>query len=304
MQTSGACGRIDLSDSLGLAGVFQRNEVLQASNEYRAEIQENLKTALRDEMKMRPNLIDATLQRTMTARDMCRAPSEFWEIFVLNRIRSEDCHLFLARHFSNGFRMPDGTDMRGLALSTRYSIRQFCSATRLCACQGTRLEVFPERVGSPCVLDPSTVTRTLVFKQNEHTTHDTRHTTHDTHDTHTHPVQVLDSDPALLSARRLQLSLCFEGKTAHLVGVQESRCRKTSVRTFRGCTILASAETPLGQCGCELWVFSNVATIKDLCLLFADPRRLMVTLPLHGSTSLATVLHAPDRHHGEDVIYV
>ena len=31
-------------------------------------------------------------------------------------------------------------------------------------------------------------------------------------------------------------------------------------------------------------------------------RRLLVTLPLHGCTSLATVLHAPDRHHGEDAI--
>ena len=28
----------------------------------------------------------------------------------------------------------------------------------------------------------------------------------------------------------------------------------------------------------------------------------MVTLPLHSSTSLATVLHAPDTHHGEDAI--
>ena len=61
---------------------------------------------------------------------------------------------------------------------------------------------------------------------------------------------------------------------------------------------------PLGQGGCELWVSSDVAKIKDFCLLHADPRRLMVTLPLHGSTSLATVLHAPDRHHGEDAISV
>ena len=38
-----------------------------------------------------------------------------------------------------------------------------------------------------------------------------------------HPAQVPDSDPSLFSARRLQLSLCFEGKMAHLVGVQESR---------------------------------------------------------------------------------
>ena len=36
-----------------------------------------------------------------------------------------------------------------------------------------------------------------------------------------------DSDPSLFSARRLQLSLCFESKMAHLVGVQESRCRET-----------------------------------------------------------------------------
>ena len=104
------------------------------------------------------------------------------------------------------------------------------------------------------------------------------------------------------SARRLQLSLCFESKMAHLVGVQESRCRGTSIRSFRGYTVLSSAATPLGQGGCELWVSSDVAKIKDFCLLHADPRRLMVTFPLHGSTSLATVLHAPDRHHGEDAI--
>ena len=30
----------------------------------------------------------------------------------------------------------------------------------------------------------------------------------------------------------------------------------------------------------------------------------MVTLPLYGGTSLAIVLHAPDRHHGEDAISV
>ena len=119
-----------------------------------------------------------------------------------------------------------------------------------------------------------------------------------------HPAQAPDSDPSLFSGRRLQLSLCFEGKMAHLVGVQESRCRETSIRSFRGYTILSSAARPLGQCGCELWVSSNVATIKDLCLLHADPRKLMVTLPLHGSTSLATVVHAPDRHHVEDAISV
>ena len=114
-----------------------------------------------------------------------------------------------------------------------------------------------------------------------------------------HPAQVPDSDPSLFSARRLQLSLCFESKLAHLVGVQESRCRETSIWSFRGYTVLSSAATPLGQGGCELWVSSDVAKIKDFCLLHADPRRLMVTLPLHGCTSLATVLHAPDRHHGE-----
>ena len=75
-----------------------------------------------------------------------------------------------------------------------------------------------------------------------------------------HPAQVSDSDPSLFSAHRLQLSLCVEGKTAHLVGVQEW--------------------TALGQCGCELWVSSNIATAKALCLLHADPRRLMVTLHL------------------------
>ena len=44
---------------------------------------------------------------------------------------------------------------------------------------------------------------------------------------------------SLFSARRLQLSLCFESKMAHLVGVQESRCRDTSVRSFRGYTTLS-----------------------------------------------------------------
>ena len=58
-----------------------------------------------------------------------------------------------------------------------------------------------------------------------------------------HLAQVPDSDPDLFSARRLQLSLGFEGKMAHLVGVQESRCRETSVRSFRGYTILSSAAT-------------------------------------------------------------
>ena len=43
-----------------------------------------------------------------------------------------------------------------------------------------------------------------------------------------HPAQVPHSDPSLFSARRLQLSLCFESKMAHLVGVQESRSRETS----------------------------------------------------------------------------
>ena len=119
-----------------------------------------------------------------------------------------------------------------------------------------------------------------------------------------HPAQVSDSDPSLFSARRLQLSLCFESKMAHLVGVQESRCREMSIRSFRGYTVLSSAATSLGQGGCELWVSSYVAKIKDFCLLHADPRRLMVTLPLHGSTSLAAVLHALDRHHGEDAISV
>ena len=109
-------------------------------------------------------------------------------------------------------------------------------------------------------------------------------------------------EPSLFSARSLQLLLCFEGKMAHLVGVQESRCRETSIRSFRGYIILSSAATALGQCGCELWASSDIAMVKDLCLLHADPRRLMVTLPLHGSTSLAAVLHAPDRHHGEDAI--
>ena len=117
-----------------------------------------------------------------------------------------------------------------------------------------------------------------------------------------HPAQVSDSDPSPFSARRLQLSLCFESTMAHLVGVQESRCRETSIRSFRGYTFLSSAATPLGQGGCELWVSSDVAKMKNFCLLHADPRRLMVTFPLHGSTSLATVLHAPDKHHGEDAI--
>ena len=96
----------------------------------------------------------------------------------------------------------------------------------------------------------------------------------------------------------------FESKMAHLVSVQESRCRETSIRFFRGYTVLSSAATPLGQGGCELWVSSDAASLKDFCLLHADPRRLLVTLPLHGCTSLATVLHAPDRHHGEDAISV
>ena len=97
---------------------------------------------------------------------------------------------------------------------------------------------------------------------------------------------------------------CFESKMAHMVGVQESRCRDTSVRFFRGYTVLTTAATPLGQGSFELWVSSDVAKIKDFCLLHADPRRFMVTLPLHGCTSLATVRHAPDRHHGEDPISV
>ena len=78
-----------------------------------------------------------------------------------------------------------------------------------------------------------------------------------------------------------------KAKMAHLVGVQESRCRETSIRSFRGYTVLSCAATPLGQ---------------DFCLLHADTRRQKVTLPLHGCTSLATVLHSPDRHHGEDAI--
>ena len=45
---------------------------------------------------------------------------------------------------------------------------------------------------------------------------------------------------------------------AHLVGVQESRCRETSITSFRGYTLLSSAATPLGQGGCELWVSSDV----------------------------------------------
>ena len=116
-----------------------------------------------------------------------------------------------------------------------------------------------------------------------------------------HPAQVPDSDPSLFSARRLPLSLCFEGKMTHLVGVQESRCREMSIRSFRGCTILSSAATAVS-------VVASCGSLRMLRrkrpLFHADWRRLTVTIPLHGSTSLATVLHAPDRHHGEDDISV
>ena len=47
-----------------------------------------------------------------------------------------------------------------------------------------------------------------------------------------HPAQVPDSDPSLCSPRRHQLSLCFEGKMAHLVGVQGSRTGKRQSGLF------------------------------------------------------------------------
>ena len=119
-----------------------------------------------------------------------------------------------------------------------------------------------------------------------------------------HPAQLPDSDPSLFSARRLQLSLCFECKNGAFGWCSRIEMQGNVNQVFFVVTQLSSAATPLGQCGCELWVSSNVATIKDLCLLHADPRILMVTLPLHGSTSLAIVLHAPDRHYGEDAISV
>ena len=59
----------------------------------RGEIHHSLETALLDEMQMRPELLDGTLQRLMADADMRRFPRELCAILGLNAIWSNFCCL-------------------------------------------------------------------------------------------------------------------------------------------------------------------------------------------------------------------
>ena len=79
-------------ETFGVTGFCKQYENFQAdNNEYRGQIQQMFQTALRDGMQMIFELIPGSLQRVMTARDVCRSRTEFSEIFRISCIGTDIC---------------------------------------------------------------------------------------------------------------------------------------------------------------------------------------------------------------------
>ena len=98
-------------------------------------------------------------------------------------------------------------------------------------------------------------------------------------------------EPEVHSVRRRVLADAFSRKHIDVVGLQETRARKSTFRVCGGFHMVTSAAV-FGQGGVEIWIRQCLCDSKDIFVLHATARILLIRVSICASPFMLCSAHA------------
>ena len=106
-----------------------------------------------------------------------------------------------------------------------------------------------------------------------------------------------------VSARRLQIAQQFGKEGYHVLGLQETRVRRSAQFQCEGWLVWTAVAAAAGMSGVEVWLAEHLGVNgRDVTIAVENPRYLAISVPLPGRRTLFVSAHWPPAESGEEQV--